>query len=102
MKIKKGDNVIVLCGKDKSKKSKVLRAFPKSDMVLVEGVNMKKKHEKAKRSGQKGQVVEKPYPVHISNVSLIDPSSGKATRVRMEGEGKTKARVAKKSGIAIK
>ena len=70
MKIKKNDNVIVIAGKDKGKTSKVLKAFPKKDMVLVEGVNVVKKHQKATRSNSKGQVVEKPSPIHVSNVKL--------------------------------
>lgn len=68
MKIKKGDNVIVLTGKDKGKSGKVVRAFPREDRVLVEGVNIKKVHEKPKKKGAKGQIVEKAYPIHVSNV----------------------------------
>lgn len=101
MKIHKGDNVVVLTGKDKGKKAKVLLAFPKKDMVLVEGVNMKKRHERPRASGKKGQIVERANPLHVSNVALVDPSSGRGTRVRMDGEGKSKARIAK-SGVAIK
>ncbi len=70
MKIKKNDNVIVITGKDKGKKGKVLRAFPKFDMVLVEGINSKKRHQKASKSGAKGQIVEKAHPIHVSNVKV--------------------------------
>jgi len=70
MKIKKNDNVIVIAGKDKGKKGKVTKAFPKLDMVLVEGMNIKKKHQKAKQNGAKGQVVEVSHPIHVSNVKV--------------------------------
>jgi len=70
MNIKKGDSVIVLAGKDKGKSGKVLRAIPKEDMVLVEGVNLKKVHEKSRKGAGKGQIVEKGYPIHVSNVKL--------------------------------
>jgi len=72
MKIKKNDNVIVIAGKDKGKKGKVVQAFPKMDMVLVEGVNIKKKHQKSRSAAGagKGQVVEVAHPIHVSNVKL--------------------------------
>lgn len=70
MKIKKGDNVIVLAGKDKGKSGKVVRALPKDDRVLVEGVNVKKVHQRAKASGKKGEIIEKNFPIHVSNVKL--------------------------------
>jgi len=69
MQIKKGDNVKVLVGKDAGKSGKVLRAFPKMDKVLVEGVNLKKRHQRARRQGAKGQVVEVAAPIHVSNVA---------------------------------
>ncbi len=72
MHVKKGDNVIVLAGKDKGKKGKILKAFPRMDKVLVEGVNAKKVHQKATRSEGQGQVVEKFFPIHVSNVKLAD------------------------------
>jgi len=68
MKIKKGDKVEVITGKDKGKKAPVVKAFPKLDMVLVEGVNMKKKHKHAQKQGQKGQIIEIATPIHVSNV----------------------------------
>lgn len=70
MHVKKGDNVIVLTGKDKGKSGLILRAFPKTEQVLIEGVNMKKIHEKSKKKDGKGQVVEKAYPINVSNVAL--------------------------------
>ncbi|MEX2013380.1 MAG: 50S ribosomal protein L24 [Parcubacteria group bacterium] len=70
MHVKKGDNVIVLAGKDKGKTGKILRAFPKQDQVLVEGVNAKKVHERAKKNGVKGTIIEKNFPIHVSNVKI--------------------------------
>ena len=70
MHVKKGDNVIVLAGKDKGKVGKILRAFPKEDKVLVEGVNTKKVHERAKKTGAKGTIIERIFPIHVSNVKL--------------------------------
>ena len=70
MRIKKNDNVIVLTGKDKGKSGKVLRAMPRENQVLVEGVNIKKVHERSKKSGGKGTIVEKVFPIHASNVKL--------------------------------
>ena len=68
MKVKKGDNVIVITGKDKGKSGKILRAFPKLSQVLVEGVNAKKVHERSRKKGGKGTMVEKNFPIHVSNV----------------------------------
>lgn len=97
MKIKKGDNVIVISGKDKGKTGKVEKAYPKDNAVLILGVNMRKKHERAKKSGQKGQVVQKAYPTNISNVMIIDPKTNKPTRVgKKEIDGKW-VRITKKS-----
>lgn len=67
--IKKGDTVIVKAGNDKGKTGKVTKVFPKLDMVLVEGVGMHKKHQKPKREGQKGQIIDKQFPIHASNVA---------------------------------
>lgn len=70
MHVKKGDSVIVLSGKDKGKSGKILRAFPKEARVLVEGINIKKVHQKRKAGGKKGEVVEKAFPIHASNVKV--------------------------------
>lgn len=101
MKIHKGDTVIVLTGKDKGKSGKVLRILPKRMQVIVEGVNIKKKHQKPRRAGQKGQVIESTYPIHLSNVACKDPETGKSTRVGWKFiEGK-KVRISKRSGKEI-
>lgn len=70
MKVKKGDMVKILAGKDKGKTGKILRAFPKEDQVLVDGVNIKKVHERAKKKDGKGEIIEKNFPIHVSNVKL--------------------------------
>lgn len=66
--VKKGDMVVVLTGEDRGKKGKVLRALPREGKIVVEGVNVKKKHRRAMKGGQKGQIIEKSFPVHVSNV----------------------------------
>jgi len=87
MHIKKGDNVKVLTGKDKGKTGKVLRALPREERVIIEGVNVQKRHERARRANQKGQVVERPAPIHVSNVMLADQAAGRPVRaVRKRGK----------------
>ena len=71
MKIKKDDKVKIIAGKDKGKTGKVLRAFPKKDQIIVEGVNIKKRHQKPTKSGQKGQIIDKTMPIHVSNAKKI-------------------------------
>jgi large subunit ribosomal protein L24 len=97
MHIKKGDNVIVRAGKDKGKKGKVIRILSTS-RVLVEGMNMVKKHQKPRKSGEAGQILDVGRSIHISNVSPVDPKSGKATRVGSKVVGGKKVRIASKSG----
>ena len=70
MHVKKNDNVIVLAGKDKGKTGKILKAFPREDLVLVEGVNAKKVHQRSKKSDAKGTIIEKNFPIHVSNVKI--------------------------------
>lgn len=98
MKIKKGDTVLIISGKDKGKKSKVLEAFPKESKILVEGINLMKKHQKPKRSGEKGQVIELPKPINVSNVKLICSKCGKAVRIGYKIVEKKKYRICKKCG----
>lgn len=100
--VKKGDQVIVITGKDKGKKGRVLAAFPSEGRVLIEGVNMIKKHQKPNQANPQGGIIQKEAPIHSSNVMLIDPKSGQPTRVgyKVLDNGK-KVRVAKKSGEVI-
>lgn len=101
MKIKKGDKVVVISGKDKGKTGTVTAAYPREMKVLVDGVNIKKKHQKARRGGQKGQVVEKNFPIHASNVMIVDPKGGKGTRVSIVRKEGKRVRVTKKSQSEI-
>ena len=100
-KIKKNDDVIVISGRDKGKKGSVLLVLPKKDRVIVQGVNMVKRHTRA-TAGQSGGIVEKEASIHVSNVALIDPKSDKPTRVGFKVlEGGRKVRVARRSGEVI-
>jgi len=105
MNIKTGDNVKVLSGKDRGKTGKVVQVLKNKQnaesYVVVEQVNMLKKHIRSQGRGNKGQIIELPAPMHMSNVMLIDPKSGKATRVGMKQEGDSKKRVAHVSGEFI-
>lgn len=96
MKIKKGDQVLVISGKDKGRKSKIIKVFPKERKVIVEGINLRKKHIKPKKSGEKGQIVETPASLNVSNIKLICSKCGKPTRVGYKMEGKRKYRICKK------
>ena len=100
--IRKGDEVIILAGKDKGQKGKVLKVFIKDQRALVEGVNMVSKSAKPSAKNPQGGIIKQEAPIHISNLSLIDPKSGKATRVAIKHEGKNVIRIAKKSGEEIK
>ncbi len=101
-KIKKGDTVIVIAGKEKGKEGKVLQVLPKEEKLIVDGINLVKKHLKPRSSGKAGQIVEKAMPLHVSNVQIKDPKTGKPTRVRFELKKDKKVRVAVKSGAEIK
>jgi large subunit ribosomal protein L24 len=102
MKIIKGDNILVICGKDRAKTGKVLKAFPATGRITVEGVNIAKKNQKPLQRGQKGQIISLPKPVDVSNVKLICPKCGKAARVGYKvvgsekGGQKSTARICKK------
>jgi large subunit ribosomal protein L24 len=100
--ITKGDTVRVMRGEDEGKEGKVLRVFTKTGRITVEGVKMVKRHRKARRAEEQSQIIEMPAPIHHSNVMLLDPKSGKPTRVkhRIDADG-TKERIAAKSGDAI-
>ncbi len=102
MKIKKGDKVIVLAGKDKGKTGEVVRSLPKESRVIVSGVNIAKKHTKNRfNTDKKGDIVDKTMPIDVSNVALID-SKNKPTRVGYKIVGDKKVRIAKKTGQEIK
>ena len=100
--IKKGDTVIILAGKDKGKKGNVQKVLVEDQRVIVEGINMVSKSTKPSAKNPQGGIVKQEAPIHVSNVSLIDPKSGKATRVSIKHEGKNVVRIAQKSGEEIK
>lgn len=101
MFVKTGDRVKVLAGKDKGKEGNVLSALPKQNKVIVEGININKKHTRPTGMGQEGGIVEKEAPIHVSNVQLIDPKTGESTRVGYKIEDGKKVRFAKKSGEVL-
>lgn len=100
-KIRKGDKVVVLTGKDKGRTGEVLSVQPKEDKALVRGVNMIRRHQKQSQT-QEGGIITKEAPIHLSNLALTDPKDGKPTRVgfQVQKDG-TKVRVAKRSGEVI-
>jgi large subunit ribosomal protein L24 len=99
-KIKKGDRVVVLTGKDKGRQGAVLKVFPKEQRVLVEGLNMVQRHTRPTQGDPQGGIKNKEAPLHVSNVSVVD-SKGKATRVGFRVEGDKKVRFAKTTGEVI-
>lgn len=102
MKIKKGDTVKVISGSDKNKVGEVLKVLPKENKVVVKDVNVRKRHTKPRRQGEEGGIVEFEAPINVSNVMLVCPKTGEATRVRYEIVKDEKVRVCKKSGEVIK
>ena len=101
-RIKKGDTVYVNAGNDKGKPGKVLSVDPAKDRAIVEGVNMVSKHTKPNAKQPQGGILKQEAPIHMSNLNLIDPKSGKPTRVGFKVDGDKKVRIAKKSGEEIK
>ena len=106
-KIRKGDTVKVMSGKDKGKTGTVLTVEPKRQRVFVDGLNMTTRHQRprsirdAQRAGEVGGVTHQPGPIHISNVMLLDPKSNEPTRVKITREGGQRKRIAKRSGEEI-
>ena len=96
MKVKKGDSVLIISGKDKGKVAKILKSLPKEGKVLVEGVNLKSKHTKPKRQGEQGQVVRVPLPIQASNAKFLCPKCLKASRLGYKIDGVKKFRICKK------
>ena len=100
-KIKKGDEVVVLSGKDKGRTGTVSQVMPKDGKIIVEGINVATRHRKPSQANPQGGIDRNPAPMHISKVALADPKDGKPTRVRFEEKDGKKVRVAVKSGETI-
>lgn len=103
MKIKKGDSVIVIAGKDKGKTGTVLETFPKKDQVLIDGINVVTRHQKNRRMRSQGQIIEKSMPIHVSNVSLLEGKKPVRVGYKVEKDGDQikKTRISRASGKAI-
>jgi large subunit ribosomal protein L24 len=102
VRLKQGDEVIVVGGKDRGKRGRILRVDPKKDRVYVEGLNIVKRHQRpSQTTGQGGGVIEKEGPIHVSNVMLIDPRDGKPTRVGTEMQDGRRLRIARRSGARL-
>ena len=99
-KIRKGDRVVVLTGKDKGRQGSVLKVLPKESRVVVEGLNMVQRHTRPSQGDPQGGIKNKEAPLHVSNVALVD-SKGKATRVGFRMEGDKKVRFAKRTGEVV-
>jgi large subunit ribosomal protein L24 len=100
-RLKKGDQVVIIAGSHKGETGKIDKIDRKHDRIFVAGINLVKRHTKPSMSNQEGGIVEKLAGVHCSNVALLDAKKGKATRIKYSVEGKSKSRIAKKSGVAI-
>ena len=100
-KIRKGDTVQVIAGDDRGKTGRVLSIDWDKERVLIERVNLVKRHQKARRQGMQSGIIEKEAPIHLSNVLVYDPKSQRGTRIGMRGTGKNRERVSKVSGEAL-
>jgi large subunit ribosomal protein L24 len=101
MRIKKGDNVIVIAGKDKGKKGKIVNVLVDENKVVIEGINMMKKHQRPKKSGEKGSKIDIAMPMHASNVLIVDPKTNLGTRIGKKKVGDKMVRITKKSNQEI-
>ena len=102
MKIRKGDNVKVLSGNDKGKTGEVLEVIPKTEKIIVKGINIRKKHVKPRKQGEEGGIIPVECAIHVSKVNVVCPKCGKATRIGYETEKDQKVRVCRKCGYKIK
>ncbi len=102
MKIRKGDNVKVLSGNDKGKTGEVLEVIPKTEKIIVKGVNIRKKHVKPRKQGEEGGIIPVECPIHASKVNVVCPKCGKATRISYVIEKDQKVRVCRKCGAKLK
>ena len=101
MKVKKGDQVLIIAGKDKGKQGKIIASFPQREKITVEGINLRKKHMRPRKSGEKGQIVNLPGPISVSNVKILCSKCGKAARVGYKLLENKKYRICKKCSQEI-
>ena len=99
-KIRKGDKVVVLTGKDKGRTGEVVQVMPKEDRAVVKGINLVKRHQRQTQTQEAG-IITKEASIHLTNIAIADPKDGKPTRVGFKVEGDKKVRVAKRSGVSI-
>lgn len=103
MKLKKGDKVVVIAGKDRGQTGTIVKVVTKKNAVVIDGLNMVKRHRRANQMGKKGQIVDKPMPINASNVMLADPKDGKPTRITIKrAKDGARERVAVNSGQSLK
>ncbi|MBI2610729.1 50S ribosomal protein L24 [Candidatus Kaiserbacteria bacterium] len=103
MKLRKGDKVVVIAGKERGKTSTIVRVLPREDLVILDGLNLAKRHRRPSARNRKGQIIERAMPMHASNVMVVDPKTGKPTRVKIvRGKDGSRERFAVKSGQSIK
>lgn len=103
LKLKKGDKVIVIAGKDRGQSASIVRVLKEKNMVVLDGLNLVKRHRRPNAQNRKGQIIDKPMPIHASNVMIVDPKSGKPTRVKIGKDSKGgRERIAVKSGQVLK
>ena len=100
-RVKKGDTVFVISGKDKGKTGTVIKVIPETDMVVVQGINMVTKHQRPTQRVPEGKRLQKEAPIHACKVMPVDPKTGRGTRIRIKVEGDKKIRVAAKTGSVI-
>ena len=101
MKLKKGDNVIVITGKEKGKKGKISRVLVQENKVIIEGMNLMKKSQRPRKSGEKGQFINIAMPIHASNVMIVDSKTGKGSRIGKKKVGDKMVRITRKSSQEI-
>ena len=101
MKLRKNDQVIIIAGKEKGKKGKIVKVIPTENKVIIEGMNMLSKHRRARKSNEKGQMINIAMPINASNVMIVDPKTGKGSRIGKKQLGDKMVRIARKSGQEV-
>ena len=102
MRLKKGDKVVVIAGKARGQSGTIARVLPKKNLIVLDGLNLVKRHRRPSAQNRKGQIIDKPMPLHASNVMIADPKTGKPSRIRITRDKDGMHRVAVKSGETLK